>query len=864
DKSRRPRHGVVMRAIMPILAAYYLYTLAVAIALPGWRPWEPLFDRRAIGAISELVPVFGLPQGAVGASIRVLLDLLIFTPPLVAAAEPPSFFYGRLADWIASVLPVVAFFQRLVGAEVRLLLDPLVFSPPTLHGVAWKPSWAQSLGVVPWAVVIGPFGVLITSLATRALCRRPLTCGTMLLRLAFYGIPFSLMLLAGILLVMPHVGQAIAMCGVKGMPVAVISDVGALTVLGLPWLVLSHLVADAFFSAAKATRHRRLSRTDASLTQRHELVREWTGRFNGYLLLAGAAWLAVATTVLVLPSVLDDCLTSRGGKLLASVGGVSGAMTMLLGWSRFSGDKRDGSGGSKITANVILAIVAPLFCIILAMGTANAVTIAATALWRSGAARETRGLETLFTDELRTAPLDEIWFAVQILLGMIAAVGVLSLITRQIDINRFSLHSFYRNRLQRAFLGPSQRYEVMQELPAGTRRAPDEDLFTDFNVKADIRVAELHPAIAVGQMSLSAHRPAWPLFPIINMALNTVSSSRYLWQERRAAPFTASPLHAGTSIVRNYGLKNELGAYRSSCSYGGPGGLSLASAMAISGAAASPNMGYHSSPGITLLLALFNVRLGWWLGNPLNATTHREPGPRSALKPFITEALGQTNEWADYVYLSDGGHFENLGLYEMVLRRCRFIIVSDAGADGQRHFADLGNAVRKVYIDHGIRITFRGLPALRDAIGAEEERIEPFRFAIGRIHYKEAHSGVEGIEDGFILYVKPTLDINSLPVSVQSYALANPSFPHESTADQWFGESQFEAYRALGAHIMGAILDEADRVAPGATGTIAEVLTALEKRGNPRAVTAMTSRLAGDAAWPPKSKLVRLWRKTRH
>ena len=82
--------------------------------------------------------------------------------------------------------------------------------------------------------------------------------------------------------------------------------------------------------------------------------------------------------------------------------------------------------------------------------------------------------------------------------------------------------------------------------------------------------------------------------------------------------------------------------------------------MAISGAAASPNMGYHSSPAITFLMTIFNVRLGWWLGNPgpCGEISYRKEGPSFAIKPLVQEAVGLTTDDKEYVYLSDGGHFE--------------------------------------------------------------------------------------------------------------------------------------------------------------------------------------------------------------
>src|SRR5205807_2018364 len=135
--------------------------------------------------------------------------------------------------------------------------------------------------------------------------------------------------------------------------------------------------------------------------------------------------------------------------------------------------------------------------------------------------------------------------------------------------------------------------------------------------------------------------------------------------------------------------------------YGDADGISLGTAMAISGAAASPNMGYHSSPLLTFLMTFFNARLGWWLANPgyPGEGLWSERGPRSALLSLFAEAAGETDDENQYIYLSDGGHFENLALYEMVLRRCMTIVVVDAGADPEYQFEDLANAIRKIRVD---------------------------------------------------------------------------------------------------------------------------------------------------------------------
>ena len=136
--------------------------------------------------------------------------------------------------------------------------------------------------------------------------------------------------------------------------------------------------------------------------------------------------------------------------------------------------------------------------------------------------------------------------------------------------------------------------------------------------------------------------------------------------------------------------------------------------MAISGAAASPNMGYHSSPVLSLVMTFFNARLGWWLPNPgpNGKRVWDHASPRFSLAPLLNEALGKTTDENKWVYLSDGGHFENLGLYEMVMRRCKRIIVVDGGCDLDFKLEDLGNAVRKIQIDLGVPIVFDPAVAL--------------------------------------------------------------------------------------------------------------------------------------------------------
>ncbi len=230
-------------------------------------------------------------------------------------------------------------------------------------------------------------------------------------------------------------------------------------------------------------------------------------------------------------------------------------------------------------------------------------------------------------------------------------------------------------------------------------------------------------------------------------------------------------------------MANKDGKY-----FGGKSGVSLGTAMAISGAAVNPNMGYNSSPLVTLLMTLFNARLGWWLGNPgtPGEATWRRNGPLFSLGPLISEAFSVTDDDRRYVNLSDGGHFENLGLYEMVRRHCHLIVAVDASADPKCEFEDLANAIRKIRIDFGIAITL-------DTSAIHPDKGDPrAHWAEGVIHYRDG-------APGRLVYFKPVLTGDE-ENDVRNYKEVSKDFPHESTLDQFFSESQFESYRVLGLH----------------------------------------------------------------
>jgi hypothetical protein len=152
--------------------------------------------------------------------------------------------------------------------------------------------------------------------------------------------------------------------------------------------------------------------------------------------------------------------------------------------------------------------------------------------------------------------------------------------------------------------------------------------------------------------------------------------------------------------------------------------------------------------------------------------------------------LGLTRQTDRWVHLSDGGHFENLALYELVRRHCRYVIVSDSGADPEVRFDDLSTAIRRVREDFGVEIEIDVDPLRPDANGRSRQHV-----VVGVIHY----DGRAGLDKGVLVYVKPSLTGDE-PPDVMQYRARNRSFPHESTGDQFFDAPQWESYRRLGEH----------------------------------------------------------------
>ncbi|MEP6601143.1 MAG: hypothetical protein ABJB49_04960, partial [Nitrospirota bacterium] len=483
--------------------------------------------------------------------------------------------------------------------------------------------------------------------------------------------------------------------------------------------------------------------------------REWWARSGGWTLMVSTVWSIVAALVLF--------VADNAPPIHAFLGMISsGAIVNWLGFSSKSAanakEKAQGDWTNRVP-DIVLMLAAPVFAALMIVVLS----------WTTGELFRLMSLDIFQADPIDSNILHTTYVGRIALLGTVLAL-ISIVFAGFININRFSLHALYRNRIVRAYLGASN---------AGR----DPNVFTGFDPHDN------HP-----MCSLRA-KP----FHTINIALNLVGGKELAWQQRKAESFTVTPLHAG----------NRYQGYRRSSDYGRK--ISLGTAVAISGAAASPNMGYHSSPAITFLMTLFNIRLGWWLGNPAKSFFEKS-SPAFALGPLLAEAFGLTNAGRRFVNLSDGGHFENLGLYEMVLRRCHFIVVSDAGRDEDCAFEDLGNAIRKIRIDTGIPITIDKMLILPRNRSEDQRQKTPKYCAIGRIQYSE----IDGADlpekkrkdlDGILLYVKPSL-VGDEPIDIYNYAATNQMFPHESTGDQWFSESQFESYRMLGLHTVERIYQQ--------------------------------------------------------
>jgi len=659
--------------------------------------------------------------------------------------------------------------------------DPFkAFLPGTCYFVAWSLGWfaaqtvnAGSVCGVDWAAA-----------------RRELP-GHFICAASAYAVGFLIML--AILKATYHLPIFSAAEHANGMPIHLVA-LGMPTLLclfGITMILCIGLVGKLY-------------------TEAH---REWWARQGAWTIILSLAWLGLCVTSLYGPPLADWLLASAGGwtsKIMASTWIGATLAGLLLGRGDLSGKKDPKPVFGLIAALAPVVFAAGLMVLVSALS--FRVVLALTP-GRGGLTLPPGIMSAYYANTALIRPGITVATMLLLLVG-----GVL--LARRVDINKFSLYMMYRNRLTRAFLGAHNK-----------DRTPHP--FTGFDEHDDILLAKLltNPA---GKMQ----RP----FHIVNTTLNMVSGTELAWQTRRASGFAFTPAFCGFELPamptpggRTAPGEAARGCYRRTAAYGGgnhpgdeDGGVKLGMAMAVSGAAVSPNMGYHSAPALSFLLTLFNVRLGRWFANPLWANWKKR-SPRFGLVHLLAEMFGMSDSGAHYLSLSDGGHFENLGIYELVRRRCRLIVVVDASADGNLQFEDLGNAIRKCATDLNIQIDI-------DVSKVDLLKTGEFsgaHFATGKIRYTQSDKLLpsddkeDKVVDGTLLYIKPSL-LGTETADVLNYRKSNKDFPHQTTGDQWFDETQFESYRALGYRIgMLAFRQAAEAVTPAGKGNRVSAMCAI-------------------------------------
>jgi hypothetical protein len=361
------------------------------------------------------------------------------------------------------------------------------------------------------------------------------------------------------------------------------------------------------------------------------------------------------------------------------------------------------------------------------------------------------------------------------------------LIVLLLENNAYSLHQFYKDRLSKAFLFQPGDTELSDPVPL-------------LNLKLSTVLTNKSP------------------YHIFNAALNVQGSKEANRRGRNADFFTFTRDFVGSDLTHFAATgKNHATIGMENIDKR----LDIGSAMAISGAAISANMGSDTVRWLSPTLALLNIRLGYWLRNPRDLGSGIS---RHRLRELIYRIYGKfylllemfnaLDEERAFVYLTDGGHIENLGIYQLLKRGCRLIIAVDAEADPDITCASLLKLERYARIDLGVRII---LPweqirqrnrEMNDAINPktpdEAKRQRGPHCAVGRVLYEDGSYGI-------LLYFKSSLSGDEKDYLLD-YKMRYSDFPHENTGDQFFTEEQFEVYRALGYHVVDGYFSDTDEV----------------------------------------------------
>jgi hypothetical protein len=369
------------------------------------------------------------------------------------------------------------------------------------------------------------------------------------------------------------------------------------------------------------------------------------------------------------------------------------------------------------------------------------------------------------------------------LIGPAAALLVVLIMAVWVHNRRYSMHLFYRERLNSAFAlrrtrrpGPGGGEQVIAE-PIGYAEPL---YFSEVGAKLEGNGRRLPKLIVCCAVNLTMHE---------------VPVGRF------AASFTFEHDRSGGVPF----------GYRGTADYEERAGLAgtqltLPSIMAVSGAALSPLMGRFTYPPLRFLMALTNVRLGVWIKNPLHRGSGRTDAALSRLPGWLArvmtsirtgwhepgalyvlrEALGGTRSTHRFIYLTDGGHWENLGLVELLRRRCTHVLCFDASADRTGAGLDLGRAIALARTELGADIEVDPAPVLPDETGLGADIA-----VAGRVRYSKDQ------EDAKLVYARAVLT-GASSWDLHAFRARDSRFPNHSTTKQVFSDEQFEAYRTLG------------------------------------------------------------------
>lgn len=352
--------------------------------------------------------------------------------------------------------------------------------------------------------------------------------------------------------------------------------------------------------------------------------------------------------------------------------------------------------------------------------------------------------------------------------GSLVALGLLAWL---FDPARVGMHEFYRSRISRCYLGASN--PEVGKVSGGEAARAAQNRYTSERPADDVTLGELR----------KADHKIQPLH-LVCTAANDMSGDTLgtLYRGARSAVISIHGISLGDATAEYDELR-------------------FSAALTASAAAFNSQMGRISvnlGPAVTFLMSAFNFRLGLWVPHPTNQSRRRSLLPGLL---FFAELLGRSRTDGKHLHLSDGDHFENYGLYELIRRHCRHIIVSDCGADPEVAFDDLANVLRRVREDFGVEIELDVSRLRPGANGLSNQHA-----VVGTIHY----NGLGGMDKGTILFFKPVLTSDE-PPDVLQYRTRNQAFPHESTGDQFYDEAQWESYRRLGEHTGRMVLGFLDR-----------------------------------------------------